>query len=164
VSYYDRKTARHVDGTPIFSTPEDDRNQEKVARFLEKAWGCEVKNFGKLAPVDWWFQRDGRLVGVGELKCCTVKNPDNHFLNLRKWLALNMAANGVGVPAVFVVMLMDERVFSIKVNKIDASRIIIGGCSKIVKSRNDVEPVILVPALSMKEVKLSDANNPVPGN
>jgi hypothetical protein len=73
VSYYDRQTATHVDGTPIFKSREDEQSERTVAEQLESAWRCQCRSFGRLSPVDWFFVQDGRLVGIGELKT-TVKS------------------------------------------------------------------------------------------
>ena len=149
-SYYDRTTTQFVDGSPIFHTPEDEQRQSSVAQELETAWGCNVKSFGRLAPVDWFFERDGRLIGVGELK---VRQHEagrypTVFLNVRKWLALNLAQGGLGVPAIFVARFNDGTRWT-RVSEIDASQVRIGGLTRQVKSRNDIEPVIEVPVHTM---------------
>lgn len=150
-SYYNRNAATFVDGSPIFKTEDDERSEGEIGKVIEKVWSCECRSFGKLSPVDWFFVRTGRLIGVGELKTRTHAS-DKYptvFLNVRKWLALSLAANGLGVPAVFVVRFTDV-VRWIGVADIDASVARMGGCTKIVKSRNDIEPVIEVPVTAMK--------------
>lgn len=150
-SYYDRTETTFVDGTAIFKSAEDEAHELAVAKVIEGAWRCEVHSFGKLAIVDWFFVRDGRMVGLGELKTRFHASTqfETVFLNFRKWVALTMASNGTGVPAVFVVQFSDG-VRWIDTAKVDASRIRIGGCTHVVKSRNDVEPVIEVPVSQMK--------------
>src|SRR5688500_988415 len=108
-SYYDRAPATHLDGTPIFRTAEDEQNENQVAAVLAREWGCEVRGFGHLAPIDWFAVRAGRLVGLLELKARTHASGryPTVFLNLRKWLALQLAAVGTGVPGIFVVQFTD---------------------------------------------------------
>lgn len=146
-NYYAREAAWN--GT--FKTEEDERNEQEVAKIIEAAWSCECRSFGKVAPLDWFFVRNGDMVGVGELK--TRSHSSNQYptvyLNVRKWLALRLAETGLGVRAVFVVRWSDCAKW-INVSEIDASRFIIGGCKRIVKSRNDIEPVIEVPIEAMK--------------
>ena len=149
--YYNRIAATFVDGSLIFKTEDDERSEDETAKAIESAWRCECCSFGKLSPVDWFFVRAGRLVGVGELKTRTHESGKYKtvFLNVRKWLALSLAAHGLGVPAVFVVRFTDV-VKWIDVAGIDASMVRIGGCTKIVKSRNDIEPIIEVAVNAMK--------------
>ena len=151
--YYSRNSAEFIDGSPIFKTPEDERNEHDIADLINKQWRCDVRSLGKLAPIDWVFVRDGRLVGVGELKSRTHKRNKypTVFLNLRKWLALSLATSGLGVPAVFVVKFTDQ-ICWINIKYVDASKIKIGGCRSMVKSRNDVEPVIEVPCDTMMQL------------
>ena len=152
--YYKRNAAQFVDGSPIFKTAADEKSEDQIAAVIEKAWQCECGSFGKLAPVDWFFVRDGRLIGVGELKTRThnSKQFGTVFLNVRKWLALLLASNGLGVPSIFVVRFTDTTKW-IDVAMINAKSVAIGGCSKIVKSRNDIEPVIKVPVDQMAVIK-----------
>jgi hypothetical protein len=149
--YYNRIAATFVDGSLIFKTEDDERSEDETAKAIESAWRCECRSFGKLAPVDWFFVRAGRFVGVGELKTRTHESGQYKtvFLNVRKWLALSLAAHGLGVPAVFVVRFTDV-VKWIDVVGIDASVVRIGGCKTIVKSRNDIEPIIEVAVKAMK--------------
>ncbi|GJF06718.1 hypothetical protein [Pseudonocardia sp. D17] len=148
--YYARTSATHLDGTPMFATAEDTRNEDQVAALVERAWRCRLHRFGTLAAVDWFATRDGRPVGVLELKSRT--HPSGQyptvFLNVRKWLALHLAAAGMGVPALFVVRFTDA-IRWITLADVAAGAVRIGGTRRPVKSRSDVEPVIDVPVASM---------------
>jgi hypothetical protein len=53
------------------------------------------------------------------------------------------------VPAVFVVRFTDQ-IKWISLADIDARLCMIGGCSRTVKSRNDIEPIIEVPIDQMR--------------
>lgn len=153
-SYYDRELAAHLDGTPIFATAEDRKSEEHVARLLEGRWQCELRPFGQLCVIDWYALRHERMVGVLELKTRSHASDtyETVFLNFRKWIALQMAANGAGVPGVFVVRFTDG-IRWIPTNKINASKIRMGGCSKRVKSDSDVEPVIEIPVADMETME-----------
>lgn len=151
-SYYDRDVVRHIDGTPIFQTAGDEHAQAQVAEQLAAAWGCEIHSFGRLSPVDWYATRDGRVIGVLELKARThpaAKYP-TVFLNVRKWLALQLAGAGMGVPPIFVVKFTDQLRW-VRVDGVRAS-VTIGGCTRIVKSRNDIEPVFEIPVNDMHTI------------
>lgn len=151
MSYYNRVATTFVDGSPVFKSEEDERNEGTVAGDIERAWGCDARSFGKLAPIDWWFSRHGRVVGIGELKSRTHPHSQypTVFLNVRKWLALVLASSGMGVPAIFVVRFSDDTRW-IPVRDIDASNVSVGGLTHTVKSRNDIEPVIGVPVAVMR--------------
>jgi len=149
-SYYRRAGERHVDGTLLFKKPEDDEAERTVARLVEQRRGCEVRAFGALCAIDWYVMRAERLVGLLELKHRSHSS-DRYptvFLNVRKWLALLLASQGLGVPGVFIVKFTDG-VRWINVADVDARHHRIGGCKRRVKSVSDVEPVIEIPVSEM---------------
>jgi hypothetical protein len=153
LTYYDRTAAKHLDGSPVFKSEADERNESEVAALVQRAWGCELRSLGRLALVDWVAVRDGRVVGIVELKSRShesAKHP-TVFLNFRKWLALTVAALGLGCPAIFVARFTDATLW-IAVAEVDAGRCRIGGCLHVVKSRSDVEPVIEVPIAAMRRL------------
>jgi hypothetical protein len=150
VTYYERLSAEHLDGTPIFTSAADVASEGDVAVLMERAWSCDLHRFGLLCPVDWYATRAGRLVGVLELKTRThaAATFPTVFLNVRKWLALSMAAWGLGVPALFVVRFTDG-VRWCRVQDVNARVHRVAGCARRVKSASDVEPVIEVAVEAM---------------
>jgi hypothetical protein len=151
VSYYDRQGATHVDGSAIFRDRSDIAAEKRVADQIATRWNCEVRPFGALSPVDWFAVRHGRMVGVLELKHRDHASDrfKTVFLNVRKWLALQLASVGLGVPALYVVEFTDGVYFA-NVNGVDGKRHGMGGCLRIVKSASDVEPVIHVDVAGMR--------------
>ena len=151
--YMDRTESTNSDGTPLYASDYDTKQEQIICAALEEAWKCSVKPFGRLCPVDFYAVRDGRLVGVIEAKSRshTSDKFPTVFFNVRKWLALNMAQAGLGVPAIFVSRFTDQIKF-IRMDKVDASRVRIGGTKNIVKSHTDIEPVIEVPVISMTKL------------
>lgn len=151
--YYSRNEAIHLDGTPIFKSQEDEKNENEISSLLENAWGCTLGSFGKLSAIDWYAVKNGRLVGLLELKSRTHESTKfpTVFLNVRKWLALALASNGLGTPAIFVVRFTDC-VKYIFLQDIDATKIKIGGLTSIKKSRNDIEPLIEVDISKMRSL------------
>lgn len=142
---------RHLDGTRIFQSAEDRRNEDAVARVLEQHWSCEVNHFGALSPIDWYATRRGRIVGVLELK-----SPDRAaglyaWLNVRKWLALTLAQAGLGVPALFVVKFTDALCW-IPLSEIDASHVVIAGRTDRKQSDSTIEPIIKVSVALMRRL------------
>lgn len=153
MSYYDRKASTHVDGSLVFQSAEDRDNERTAAARLEAAWNCRITSFGALSPIDWFAQRDGRLTAVLELKSRSHAHDrfDTVFLNVRKWLALSLGAIGLGCPALFVVQFLDG-IYWINAADIDARTNRIAGCARVVKAKNDIEPVIEVPVASMNKI------------
>jgi hypothetical protein len=151
--YYSRTATLNTDGSPLFAIGYDKENEGETCGLLSRVWKCEIRPFGRLSPVDFYAVRDGRMVGVLELKSRTHANNKypTVFLNVRKWTALMMAGMGLAVPALFVVRFTDG-VFYANVGEIDARRWKIGGTKEIVKSQSDIEPVIEVPVATMKKI------------
>lgn len=150
MTYYDREKIRHLDGTPVFANERDRANENSVAAIVEREWNCELRRFGDLSPVDWFAVRAGRIVGVIELKSRThsAEHFPTVFLNVRKWLALQLAASGLGTPAVFIVKFTDG-IKWISLSELAVNEVRIAGCRELVKSRSDIEPVIEVPVDDM---------------
>jgi hypothetical protein len=154
MNYYDRKATTYLDGTPVFKNKDDEAAQREVALLIEQTnLCCKVNSFGELSPIDWYCNRGGRIIGVLEFKARThaTTTYPTVFLNVRKWLALTLAAVGMGVPAYFFVKFIDK-VLWVNIADVDASIVKMGGCSTRVKSRNDREPVIEVPIETMQEL------------
>ena len=154
MSYYDREIARHIDGTPIFKSVDDEKSEAYVASVISNSLSCCIDSFGKLSPIDWYAHKNGRLIGLLELKSRSHDSLKYKtvYLNVRKYLALLLGSSGLGVPSVFVVDFTDY-IKWINVTEIKTNKIIIGGCKKIVKSRNDIEPIIEVPVSDMKNLR-----------
>ena len=153
MTYYDRTPGAATDGSPTFGTAADTGNEDAARARLEAAWNCTLHHFGQLSPIDWYALRHGRMVALVEIKTRThsVDKFPTVFLNLRKWLALMLGGVGHGVPIFFAVQWTDSLRW-INVADIDARAIAMGGCSRVVKSRSDVEPVINVPVANMRAV------------
>ena len=156
MSYYDRKPVTMLDGTLIFSEPQDRANEREVADIIEAAFQCKMHPFGLLSAIDWWAERHGRMVGLLELKSRTHDSQKygTVYLNVRKWLALSLGSIGLGVPSTFVVRFTDTVKF-IHLKDIEASTVSIAGMGqkRVVSFESDVEPIIEVPIASMKTLK-----------
>jgi hypothetical protein len=154
--YYARHSKSNTDGSRIFASEEDNSMQAEVAALIEVAFGpgLEVKQFGRLCPIDFYAERDGRMCALLEVKCRTHTSSQypTVFLNVRKWLALTMGSLGFGVPSFFVVRFTD-RVKFVNVADVDASNQRVGGTKRLVKSHSDREPVIEVPVGNMQELQ-----------
>jgi hypothetical protein len=153
MAYADRTYRTNAEGLRVFSQPEDHAAEEAAARRIEAAWGCRLHRFAQFDSIDWWAERDGKMVALVEIKTRShgIGKYPTVWLNVRKWLALSLGSTGLGVPAVFVVQFADTLRY-VNVAQVDASRQRIGGCRQVVKARTDREPVIDVPVEQLREV------------
>lgn len=145
-----RQTLTHIDGTPVFKNEADHANEMRVAAQLGQAWGCQIKSFAALSPIDWYAERYGRMVGVLEVKSrphASDRFP-TVFFAVRKYLTLLLAATAHNCPAVFVADLIDG-VFWAPLARIDGSRVRIAGSMALIKDASAIEPLIEVPIASM---------------
>jgi hypothetical protein len=157
--YYQRSNLIQLDGTVTFMSAADRQAQKEVAELLEvyfseqKGGACQFIEFGLLSAVDWYVVRYGRVVGLAELKRRYHSSTEHPtvFLSVRKWMALTLAAMGMGVPALFAVRF-DDGLFYIWNGAVDARRHAWRGCVTIVKHPNDIEPVIEIPVQDMTRV------------
>jgi hypothetical protein len=152
MSYYDRKPQAGPGGTVMYTTEEDRANEAAAKALIEAKWECELFHFGIYAPIDWYATRNGGLASVIEFKAFTHGQDEyaHVWLNVRKWLALQLASIGLGIPAFYVVRFTDAMMY-IKVTDIDASNHKMGGTKKRVKSVTDIEPVICIPVSYMRK-------------
>ena len=129
-------------------TPEHLANQQRVADRLAAHWRCDLVVFSKLSGVDYYTERDGRMVGLVEIKCRnqTTTEHDTVILAVRKWFVLMFASFGLNVPALFVVNFTDGLGWC-HVSDVDATRHMIGGRANRGgrAARTDREPIIRVP-------------------
>lgn len=159
-SYYERATKRHTDGSPVWDTEEDARNESEAQKIIEAKWQCELHRFGQMAALDWFATRHGRMMALIELKSRTHAS-DHYptvFLNVRKWLALMLGEAGLGCTGLFLVKFTDG-LFWIPVAQVDGTKHKVGGLKLIKKAVSDIEPVIEVPVASMKRIENANQEN-----
>lgn len=148
--YYDRK-ATIVDGRAAFANASDKANEQEVKAAIESAWGVELKRYGgHFSQIDYYALRDEDLAGHVEMKARTHDSSkySTVFLNFRKWFGLTLARVCTERPSIYVVKFTNE-IRWIDVSEVDARKIRLGGCSRIVKAKSDVEPVIEIPIAEM---------------
>lgn len=149
MSYYDRQTT-YLDGIPTWKNQEDEANEQEVARLAEDKWDCHLHSYGRMSPLDWWAERDHQIVGFLELKSHPYESTryPEAWLNQRKWLAMSLAMMS-GPPAILIVKWTDC-VKWIHLGDIDPTRLKVAGTTRVVKSRNDREPIIHIPMGDLK--------------
>ena len=136
----------------IFQSADDRAAENAVAVVLEHAWQCEVRHFGAMSPVDWYILRGGRMVGIVELKVRKIESIryPTVFLSVAKWLCLTKWADGLGVPAGYVVAYTDCVRF-IYLADVDAKVNRMAG-RKGRGAEHDIEPMLEIPVERMQFV------------
>jgi len=131
---------------PTYQTEFDNNNEAEVADWLSKCWRCEIKSFGPFSNVDWYMKRNGRLIGIAELKCRSFSYTKYQtvFISVTKWFHLIHGHFGLGVPAVFIIRFTDQ-VRWIDVFHIDATRHSIKGRKDRGPNSTSIEPAIEIP-------------------
>lgn len=134
-----------------YITQEDLLNEGTVAEQIEKQWGGKVHKFPMFTPIDFWIEKDRRVVAVAELKTREVTTAayDTIWLSVAKWLSLTLAATSLQVKALFIVKFIDETRY-VPIGEIDSTRVGIGRNS--VRGKETEEPVIHVPVKSMRKL------------
>lgn len=155
-SWQDRGPTTHIDGTLIFKTKQDTENEKAVASLVSEKFNCVTHAIADMSPVDWVFLRHGRVVGVGELKIHRghFKEHPTAILNLRKWLALLLAGQGMAVPPIYVSQWSDWTGW-VDVRKLDAHHVnvrMIRCKPRGTDSPSNYEPCIMIPLEQFQEV------------
>lgn len=136
----------------LLRTPADAEREQQAAEYMAAAWKCELRPFGHLAPVDYYCERDGKLVAFVELKSHNHAM-DAHptvLLDVHKWLALQLAAAGAGgVPAYFAVVFDDAFVF-VSAGDVSGCPVLITGRRD--RGRDDTHPAFQVPVDRFRRV------------
>ena len=152
-TYADRQPAQHLDGTSIWRDADDARGEAETAALLARAWGCSIKQFAPLSPLDYYAVRQERIVGYLELKTRSHSTTDypTVFLSLRKWLGLTLAQVASGVPGLFVARFTDA-IRWVPVAEVDARAVRFAGTRVAHARGRGVEPLIDVPLAIMREL------------
>jgi hypothetical protein len=137
----------------VLTRPSDTKNENDVARTIEKAWGCSVDRSGYFDAWDFYGYKDRRLVFIAELKVRTNASSTypTVFLSVHKWSRLVAAAAGLGVQGLFIVKFSDKLMYA-RVRDIDARNHTIAGRTDRPGVANDQEPIIEVPVNEMKQI------------
>ena len=132
-----------------YITQEDLLNEGTVAEQIERRWGGKVHRFPMFTPVDFWIEKDKRVVAVAELKTrnITMSTYDTIWLSVAKWTAMTLMATGLQIKALFIVKFVDETRY-IPIGEIDTTKVGIGMNNE--RSKETEEPVIHVPVKSMR--------------
>ena len=113
----------------------------------------EVHFFADLHFLDLWLERQGRVYGYGELKWREFVSYERKsvWLGVRKWFHMYMVWVTTGRP-VWLFVRFTDGLFFIPVSKIDPRNQRIVEARRKEHSRNDREPVVVIPIAWMERV------------
>ena len=153
--YFKRTGTPMPDGRISMASKRDLALEKAVMGVLGFVWKLKMGSFGRFAPLDFDGFRDGKLVGIMELKThpYPIEKYPTTQLNLRKWGWLQLY-QGLGVKTLLL-KLWENELYFIETDKIGAhvdKNIVMGGCHKWFKSCTDQEPIIQIPTHEFKYV------------
>jgi len=143
--YYSRSI--NEDGT--FSNEVDENNQKYVASVIKRVWQCEVLEYPKTSPIDYYIHSGDRKC-FGDNKTRLSKTLDYGILNVRKYLVLMDAARLYDCPS-FVFFYDETGIHYADVRNIEGYELYIVG-SQIRKSKCDIEPAVKIFKKDMKRL------------
>lgn len=128
------------------TTLEDTAREDAACKVLERAWKCKTHRTAYLDGLDLCVLRDGRTVGIGEIKNRTNLSTQypTIYVSFHKYHRLVFAAAALEVKGIFVVNYADKLCW-IDVKDIDARRHGILGRTDREDAPNDTELIIEVP-------------------
>lgn len=125
-------------------------NETAAAARLEAAWGVTLHRYPRLNAVDWYAERDDRLVGHVEIKVrtCTATTYPTVYLSLRKYLSLLTLEQATGARSAFVAGFACGTLLWTPITEVDARDVVMAGRHDRGYA-SDREPMILVPIPGM---------------
>lgn len=125
----------------------DERNEQLVSELMERAWGVEMRKFGRFDRIDRYGVQNGVTRFVAEIK--VRRNESNCyptvFASAAKWFKLLQLSEALDVPGLYVFAFTDGIVGYVRADEIDARRHRIAGRIDRVDAPNDQELIIDVP-------------------
>jgi hypothetical protein len=133
----------------------DERNEQRVAELIERAWGVQMRKFGRFDRLDRFGVENGVTRFVAEIK--VRRNESNRyptvFASAAKWFYLLRFGEALGVPGLYVFAFTDGVVGYVKADEIDARRNRIAGRIDRVDAPNDQELIIDVPIEQLHRIE-----------
>lgn len=129
---------------PIYQTPEQKVTERAIATWFAECCRCAAVELPALSPIDWYFEREGRIVALVEIK--GKNHPHDRWpdvmIDFAKLHALTWAAAAFSVPAYYVVQFSDG-VFVVDAATLPGLPTKV--CGRNDRATNDRHPVILIP-------------------
>jgi len=154
-AYFNRRVAVHEDGTFKRYGHGDHQHEDAMRRAIEQRWGVDVHPFAELSFLDVWLERRGRVMGYGELKWreFAAAQRNSLWVGVRKWWRMYSMWAATGRP-VWLFVRFTDRMLYIAASEIDPRQQRIVEARRKEQSRNDREPVVVIPIGRMKRLEV----------
>lgn len=150
--YYDRNPLSGGSNTTVA----DRDNEKRVEKILSRVWKCTFHKYAHYDNIDWWLERDNKMVAVAELKTA-FRTSKYAYLNLRKYLNLKWSKYFLQLPAIIIFQFRDGNIYYDDIDNIEGKSVMLG--SKMLKSYNDIEPGVSIPVDSLNKIKTEKTEN-----
>jgi len=119
------------------ATEDDLSFQAEIALEVAEKFKCKVNDYCSYSDLDYWIERDGKLVAFMEVK----RDPILNFRKINFALHVSAAWN---VPTLLFFKAEGRTAYA-EIGQLDSanSGVFIVG-SRIVKSKNDIEPAVRI--------------------
>jgi hypothetical protein len=140
------------------ASAENLQNELEVKEIIEQAWDCQLHHLPHLFSVDWYAERNDKLMAWIEFKQrkLTKSEGDSVWLNVAKKYK-TLKALSETAPAIFVVRFDSGEIKYINLADIDSSKRVIGGEKNRIWAdgsvKDDFEEMILIPISKMKTLE-----------
>lgn len=129
-----------------YETEQDRARQRQAIAALCNSFGCDAKASPDLCAWDYEAFREGKMVGLVEVKCrlCKAEQYPTYMISLRKMHDLRKAGEQRGIPVVLLVAWADCIGFVGVETAIGAGLVAHGG-RKDRSDPADLEPMLHIP-------------------
>lgn len=135
----------------LYETAADVARETAMAARIETAFNVTLRKMPGPYPIDWYAERNGRVVAWVELKTSTAPSTEygTALISLRKLEAL-LGHSARNVPGVFVVGFPDG-VWFVDARQIDPRAAVVLS-RHVHRKPEDTEPVVKVPIADMRPI------------
>jgi hypothetical protein len=94
---------------PIYETAQDRANEEEIATLLAERYNAKAIKAKRLYGLDWFFERDGYVVGMVEIKVRNYASTDfnTYMISADKIARIRMLSSVSGIPSFLFVAWTD---------------------------------------------------------
>jgi len=143
-------------------TPEDERNQARIAAHIEQLWRCRLRKLQQWEHIDYAMLpgRVGeRIVAWVEIKCrkITCRQYPDIMCSVHKWVPGVTRALITRLPYYFIVECMDDgKIIYHEFDRNLKLRVEWRGRTNRGPTDPDVEPCVMIPVSHFSEVTTGD--------
>ena len=94
---------------PIYETAQDRDNEEEIAKHIAERYNAKAIKAKRLYGLDWFFEREGYVVGMVEIKArkCASSDYATYMISADKIARIRMLSSVSGIPSFLFVAWTD---------------------------------------------------------